>query len=503
MSSREMRCADGAQARPSEQLNLIGRSAAAPAPQRRKVPVVLKALRQESGAGLALLRELEREYPRDSVRQLSEFFSQFNVPAGTGRSRTVSLRTLEQYHEVLQRTLRDLADPAVNMRVQNLTELSAKHVRTATQIWVNRGCSASYLASQNTALRRLAIWMGKSDAVPRLCDLVADPMLYRRSYSVLRSKNWEKAGIDIEKVFTAMEAECEITGLQLRLILLIGLSAREAVIFKPFAADRGDSLFVSNGTKVGSARIIPVENALQRDILERCKLVAKGNSRGLVSPNPAKSLRDSLARFYYLCEKVGVTKKALGVTAHGLRLTYAARKYEHYTGMKSPVDGDGEVGRESDQSARQEMSEALGHSRKTMTGSYLRAPTMISRARLANIRTLLDKLQGDNALKTVVDNARVATLYVVGHAAQGRPVDGSIQLAFELLEPGRADSEEVAKAIEGRVSKILRCMAICVPWDRLRDRPPETLELSQLTRDVRSAAAPIATNSSQALISKN
>lgn len=485
MNSSEMRGTEGARARPPEQLDLIERSAAAPAPKRRKEPSVLKALRQESGTGLALLRKVERAFPGDPLRQLSEFFARFSLTAGTGRSRPVSFRTMEQYQEVLTKCLHDLADPTVNMKVQNLTDLSAKHVRAVTQIWVNRGCSASYLASQNTALRRLAIWMGKPDAVPRLCDLVADPMLYRRSYSALTSKNWEKAGIDIEKVFTAMETECEITGLQLRLILVIGLSAREAVIFKPFAADRGDSLSISNGTKSGRTRIIPIENALQRDILERCKVVAKGNSRGLVSPNPAKSLRDNLARFYYLCQKVGITNKALGVTAHGLRLTYAARKYDQYPRMKSPVKGDGEVGRESVQSARQEMSEGLGHSRKTMTGSYLRTHTMISRARLANMRTLQDKLQGDNALKTVVDNARVSTLYVVGHAAEGRPVDGSIQLAFELLEPGRADSEEVAKAIEGRVSNILRCMTICVPWDRLRDRPPQTLELSQLTRDVR------------------
>lgn len=485
MNSSEMRGAEGARARQPEQLDLIERSAAAPAPKRRKEPSVLKALRQESGTGLALLRKVERAFPGDPLRQLSEFFARFSLTAGTGRSRAVSFRTMEQYQEVLTKCLHDLADPTVNMKVQNLTDLSAKHVRAVTQVWVNRGCSASYLASQNTALRRLAIWMGKPDAVPRLCDLVADPTLYRRSYSALTSKNWETAGIDIEKVFTDMEAECEITGLQLRLILVNGLRAREAVMFKPFAADRGDSLFISSGTKGGRARIIPVENALQRDILERCKVVAKGNSRGLVSPNPGKSLRDNLARFYYLCEKVGITNKALGVTAHGLRHTYAARKYEQFTGMKSPVDGGGEVGRETDQNARQEVSELLGHSRKTITSSYLGTHTTISRARLANMRALLDKLQGDPTLKTVVDNARVSTLFVLGHAAEGRPVEGSIQLAFELSEPGRADPEEFAKAIEDRVSEILRCTAICVPWDRVRARAPETLELSELTRDVR------------------
>ncbi len=148
------------------------------------------------------------------------------------------------------------------------------------------------------------------------------------------------------------------------------------------------------------------------------------------------------------------------------------------------MDGGGEVRREADQLARKDISELLGHSRTTITSSYLGTHMTISRARLANMRSLLDKLQGDPALKAVVDNARVSTLYVVGHAAEGRPVDGCIQLAFELLENGDASSEEVAKAIERRVGEILRCTAICVPWERLRARPPETLELNTLTRDV-------------------
>ncbi|MDO8277016.1 MAG: integrase domain-containing protein [Burkholderiaceae bacterium] len=472
------------QLRKPHQLDLIER-AGEPTPKRRKAPAVLKGLRKETGSGLALLAKVERAYPNDSIRQLSEFFSRFNVSAGTGRSRRVSFRTMEQYQEVLNKTLRDLADPSVNMRVHNLTELSAKHVRTATQIWVNRGASASYLASQNTALRRLAIWMGKPDAVPRLCDLVGDPQVFRRSYSALTSKNWETMGIDIDKVFADMDALCPITGLQLRLILVNGLRAREAMMFKPAEADKGDSLLVTGGTKGGRTRTIPVDNPVQRDILERCKAVAKGNARGLVTPRPGKSVRSNLDRFYYLLKKIGVTKKQLGVTPHGLRHTYAARKYEEATGMKSPVDGGGEVSREADHVARLNISELLGHSRKTITSAYLGTHQTISRARMANLRTLLQKLEGDPALKAVVDEARVGTLYVVGPAAEGRPVDGSILLGFELQESAQVDSEDVAKAIEHRVGEILRCIAVCVPWARLRDRQPDTLELAGLTRDVR------------------
>lgn len=485
MSSKEDRGVDSVHARRPEQSDHVVLSAAAPTPKLRKVPAVFKALRKEAGTGLELLSKVERAFPGDPLRQLSEFFGRFSLTAGTGRSRPMSYRTMQQYQEVLTKCLHDLADPATNMRIQNLTDLSAKHVRILTKIWVSRGASASYLASQNTALRRLTIWMGKLDAVPRLCDLVNDPMIYRRSYSALTSKSWETAGIDIEKVFKDMDALCDVTGLQLRLILVNGLRAREAIMFRPFEADRGDSLFITNGTKGGRTRSIPIESQLQRDILDRCKVVANGNARGLVSPQPGRSVRVNLDRFYYLCKKVGITKKDLGVTPHGLRHTFAARKYEQQTGTKSPVDGGGEVNREADQLARKDISELLGHSRTTITSSYLGTHQTISRARVANMRTLLEKLQDNPELKAIVNSARVSTLYVVGHAAEGRPVDGCIQLAFELLEPGHADSEEVAQAIERRVGEILRCTAICVPWARLRERPPETLELNLLTRDVR------------------
>lgn len=490
MSSTDLQKPHREQPRGHEQLDLIERSAAVHGPSRRKAPAVLKAMRQETGTGLVLLRRLERTFPNDATRQLSEFFAKFNVSAGTGRTRSVSFRTMQQYQEVLTKCLRDLADPKINMRVQNLTELSSKHVRAVTKVWVERGASSSYLASQNTALRRLAIWIGKPDAVPRLADIVADPGIYRRSYSALISKNWETAGIDIDKVFTDMDAICAITGLQLRLIRVNGLRAREAIMFKPFAADQGDALFITGGTKGGRSRIVPIDNPLQRDILERCKVVAKGNSRGLVSPRPSRSVSVNLDRFYYLCKKVGITKKELGVTAHGLRHTFASRKYEQHTGERSPVDGGGEVDRETDQRARKNISELLGHSRLSISSSYLGTHLTISRARMANMRGLVDKLQGDAALKAVVSQFAITTLYVIGHAAEGRPIDGSIQLAFEQVAPSPAGQEETAKAVEQRVGEILGCTAICVPWARLRDRPPETLELIELTRQVARKQTP-------------
>jgi integrase len=454
------------------------------------LPSVLKALRRESGIGLPLLKKIERQHPRDAGRQLSEFLGKFTIPAGTGRRRAASIRTGEQYGEVLQKTLRDLALPEVNMRLQNLSELSRKHVQAVTNLWVERGASAAYLATLNTSLRRLAIWMGKPDCVPRLKDLIGDPAVYRRSYSALKSKNWDTAGIDISSVFEAMDTECPVTGLHLRLILVVGLRPREALMLKPSSADQGSHLFVTDGSKGGKARSVPVETPSQREILDRCKVVARQNARGVVSPRPNASLQRNIWRFYTLCRKVGICKKDLGVTPHGLRHTFANREYQRLTGEKSPVDGGGEVSSDVDHAARQRVSEDLGHSRTSITSAYLGTHRTLSRARTANMRKLLRILEGDSALQHVVREAGFEAVYVIGPPAEGRPVDRLIQLAFEVAPgPGHshADAEAARMPAAGevgrRVGQLLRCVCTCIPWSAFQGQRPETLELSGLTAD--------------------
>ena len=52
-----------------------------------------------------------------------------------------------------------------------------------------------------------------------------------------------------------------------------------------------------------------------------------------------KSLKQWENRYNYVLRKFGVTKKALGVTSHGLRHESANLMYEKITGEKSSVRG--------------------------------------------------------------------------------------------------------------------------------------------------------------------
>ena len=98
-----------------------------------------------------------------------------------------------------------------------------------------------------------------------------------------------------------------------------------------------------------------------------------------------RRLDQSKAHFYYQCRKVGITRDQLGVTAHGLRHQYAARRYAQLAGMSPPVahNAPGRVTeqvREADRAAREQISRELGHFRADITQAYTGSLSMITRS---------------------------------------------------------------------------------------------------------------------------
>jgi hypothetical protein len=71
-------------------------------------------------------------------------------------------------------------------------------------------------------------------------------------------------------------------------------------------------------------------------------------------------------RFYYILNKFGITKKQLGVVAHGLRHQHVNDAFERDTGAPSPVRG-ATARSTDDKIARQRASNVLGHGRLQVT----------------------------------------------------------------------------------------------------------------------------------------
>jgi hypothetical protein len=70
-------------------------------------------------------------------------------------------------------------------------------------------------------------------------------------------------------------------------------------------------------------------------------------------------------------ERLGITKRDLGVVPHGLRHQYAAERYQELAGVAPPVAGGAPVDKAVDENARQIVAEELGHGRTQIINAYL------------------------------------------------------------------------------------------------------------------------------------
>lgn len=198
---------------PASQLDLAEDAAPAPnmgegkrAPKRttggpHDHPTVRRTKTSELGKGLPILHLVERNHRGDPVRQVEEFFYNFRIPAAIGRQRTVGIKTEEAYIDTLRVSVRTLRK--LNMNIQNLSELSRRHVVSLFTYWEELGRSASDLANKNTKLRRFGIWCGKPDLCPQTKFLVKSPGRLKRAYSATESKAWQAHNIDTHFAWTS------------------------------------------------------------------------------------------------------------------------------------------------------------------------------------------------------------------------------------------------------------------------------------------------------------
>ncbi len=141
-------------------------------------------------------------------------------------------------------------------------------------------------------------------------------------------------------------------------------------------------LETERGTKGGRLRHIPIDTPAKRAALEAAKALVSTESQYLA--DPARSLKQNLYRLRNVLQKFGVTGRELGITAHGLRHQYAADRYEAFAGAAAPVRGGVAPDAETDDRARLQVAEELGHSRIEVVAAYLgQSAVMRSKVRKA------------------------------------------------------------------------------------------------------------------------
>lgn len=248
---------------------------------------------------------------------------------------------------------------ALGYRGMQAHSLKPKHVEALVRRWQAEELSSGTIKNRLSALRWWAQKVERQNVVARHNDHYGIPS---RVFVTNVSKATSLVDANLDRVRDPH------VRMSLELQAAFGLRREEAIKFVPSYADRGDHLELKpSWTKGGRARIVPIRNAEQREVLRRAHLLA---GRGSLIPG-ARSYRDQLRVYERHTANAGLSK------LHGLRHRYAQVRYEELTGWPAPAAGGPNSGmlsrdqREADRNARLTISHELGHAREAVTAVYL------------------------------------------------------------------------------------------------------------------------------------
>lgn len=303
------------------------------------------------------------------LRSLNAYLAQYNRYSHTG-VKVISNTTQRDRERVLAKACRDLHE--LGYKICDISNLRTTHIKKLAAHWEKEGLTGGTIINRLSMLSTLCNWIGKPGMVGSPVLYAIDPVKFRRSGDTLTDKTWSEKGVSIEDKIAEVEQIDRAVGMQLRLQWAFSLRAQESWLLRPVMADRGAYLDINWGTKGGRARTVPIENELQRTVLEMAKSMVNNRTGSTIPKEYA--LRQWENHYYYVIRSAGISRKE-GITSHGLRHEGANAYYQSFTGHPSPIKGGtpGAVDDELDTAARLDIAERLGHGRKQITGAYIGA----------------------------------------------------------------------------------------------------------------------------------
>jgi integrase len=301
---------------------------------------------------------------RDSLQRIITANIKSNVDGSVS-----SHATRNKYANGLHKIFRDLE--ALGFKLSDAKNLKGKHLVALGKEWERQALEGklkpSTIQGKFSVLRVFAHWIGK-DGMVEATNKYVDLALVKRSSVCTHDLSWLAQGVDVAAKLAEVGQKDERVGLQLWLEFESGLRGKEAMMVRPYLADKGTYLDVSVGTKGGRPRAVPINTAEQRALLDEAKAFAA--TKDSSTSDPSRSLAQWKNHYYYVLRSCGISRKN-GITAHGLRYAYANNRYKELSGQDSPVRGGKLVNREDDRAARIQVAEELGHSRESITTHYL------------------------------------------------------------------------------------------------------------------------------------
>lgn len=301
----------------------------------------------------------------------------------TAKHKEVSFKTRQERADFLRRFFRDLKQKAGFKTLPDPRNLGERHINAMVAVWKSEKLAPATIQTYLSFLRGLAQWLGKHGMVrkPQHYGLAAHE--YQRHEASKRDKSWSARQIDIDGLIGEICQFDPHVGAAMRLVRTMGLRRKEAIMFRPHACampfegtglplkKRRADLYVriKSGSKGGRERFVPLDSAERLAAVRHAQTVVATIDGHM--GHPSHNLEQALRRFNYVLEKFGVTQKALGITAHGLRHEALIEQFETQTGQAAPVRGGPNLPSDAIDPARQEVAELAGHARKRASNAYL------------------------------------------------------------------------------------------------------------------------------------
>ena len=339
--------------------------------------------RNQSWNGLSPTEVLNR-YPigkTPPLKVLDILISLFNTQH-TAKLKTVSYKTRHERAEFLRRFFRDLQRKCGFKTLPDPRNLGDRHIRATVSVWQQEKLAAATIQTYLSFLRGLAQWLGKPGFIRKPAFYGLTRAEYERHEVAEENKSWSAHGIDIDALITKINDYDPYIGASMRLIRAFGLRRKEALMFRPHAcvvpfesiglgfdnkkADRYVAILA--GSKGGRPRYLPLDTPARIAAVMHAQSMT--THRDAHMGRPGDSLKQSMKRFMYVMRKFGITRAALGVTAHGLRHEALIEKFEEITGQAAPVRGGEQLPLEINKLAQSEVAEMAGHARQRASSSY-------------------------------------------------------------------------------------------------------------------------------------
>ena len=257
--------------------------------------------------------------------------------------------------------------------ISSLYNLKEKHINFLVDHWVAKNQTRGTIENKLTYLLTLATWLKKGNVVKAPESYASLSKLPKRTGIATDDRSWESNGIEANDLIGRIAMENKFIGIQLMLQVTFGLRTEESMLLRPFDTVmrmHGETyLMVQDGTKGGRHRRVEIDDESQLEVIE----IAKGfiNTKSKTTIPLEYSLKQWKSKYYNVLRKYGLTKKMLGVTAHGLRAQYLNNLYKILTDKDSPVRGGEAPGVDILRSARKIIADHAGHSAESKANAYI------------------------------------------------------------------------------------------------------------------------------------